>query len=86
MFFSYNKDGTGFIDKREFEAICQKEDVFLDGRMFMVIDEDGSGSITLEELLNVLIPNAPKKMVRQMVRYCEGCCRFLKSAFRKARR
>jgi len=71
MFFSYDKDGTGHIEKKEFEEICKSQHVFLDARMFLAIDADGSGTITLGELFAVVVPNAPKSMIKEMVGFCE---------------
>ena len=71
MFFSYDTDGTGNIEKKEFEEICESQHVFLDPRMFLAIDTDDSGTITLEELLTLIFMSAPKAMIREMAEFCE---------------
>ena len=70
-FNSLDEDLTGEIDPREFFALPAFADFANSSAMdtlFRAIDQDGSGTVTQEELLAVMFPLATKTDVKEMVK------------------
>jgi Ca2+-binding EF-hand superfamily protein len=70
MFCKYDESGEGAIDKQEFLAMIENLGSQADGRMFLAMDKDGSGEISLAELFELLHRGAPRQMIVNMVEYC----------------
>jgi WD40 repeat protein/Ca2+-binding EF-hand superfamily protein/stress response protein SCP2 len=70
MFYKYDTSGEGAIDKQEFLLMIEQLGSQADGRMFLAMDKDGSGEISLGELFELLHRGAPTQMIVNMVEYC----------------
>ena len=70
-FREIDTDGSGEINKKEFQALLIQMDMCYSGKRFRslynAIDRNNDGSLSIEELNHILFPQAAKEMEAQMI-------------------
>lgn len=62
-FEKYDKDGTGYLDSREWAAVCSEMGFgSVSHQIFRSLDHDGSGAVTYRELVDSLHDEVPEDL------------------------